>query len=88
MLVDTLSVSRWSAIHQGHSVKSHCYKCNGALTHYRAFEKGSSGFLSRCADCGKEIVRLRVNDKTPFNSHTLINNEIFRRIRKGAGGVE
>lgn len=88
MLVDTLSVSRWFALHKGFSAKKECFRCQGPLSHYRAFEKDSSGILSRCENCGKEIVRLRVNNKAPFNGDSSVNDQIFRRVRKGAGLVE
>lgn len=88
MLIDTLSVSRWYALNLGHSVKPHCRHCNQPLTHFRAYEKDASGILSRCETCRKEFLRLRVHDKTPFNRHTPVDNQVFGRVRKGAGGVE
>lgn len=88
MLIDTNPVSKWYVFHRGFRLSHECRNCQSELTHFKAFEKNSSGFLSRCESCGKEIVRLRVHNKAPFNGDSAINDEILGRVREGAGLVE
>ncbi len=90
MLIDTQKVSSWYVLHRGFRLTSECRNCQGELSHYKAFEKNASGILSRCDDCGKEIVKmkLRIYDKSPFDRHSSVDDEIFGRIREGAGLVE
>ncbi len=88
MLIDTKSVSTWYVLHHGFRLTKQCRSCQTKLTHFKAFEKNCSGILSRCENCGKEIVRLRVNNKAPFNGDTSIDDETFGRVREGSGLVE
>ncbi len=88
MLIDTKSVSSWYVLHRGFRLTHECRNCQTELTHFKVYEKNYSGILSRCENCGKEIVRLRINNKAPFNGNSAVDNEILRRIREGSGLVE
>ena len=64
MLIDTQKVSSWYVLHRGFRLTSECRNCQTQLSHFKAFEKDCSGILSRCENCGKEIVRMK--SKTDF----------------------
>jgi len=90
MLIDTHKVSPWYVLHRGFRLTKDCRNCGEENSHYKAYDKFSSGILSRCESCHKEIVRmkLRIHDKSPFNGDPAIDNKIFRGIRERAGGIE
>ncbi len=90
MLIDTQKVSPWYVLHRGFRLTKECRKCGHENSHYKAVEKDYSGILSRCENCGKEIVKMRssAHIESPLNGDSSVNDQIFRRIRKGSGIVE
>lgn len=76
MLIDTQKVSPWLLLHRGFRLTKDCRNCGNENSHYKAYDKYSSGFLTRCESCGKEIVRMksRVNDEAPLYGDTAIND--------------
>ncbi|MES2525915.1 MAG: hypothetical protein V4598_02465 [Bdellovibrionota bacterium] len=74
MLIDTQKVSSWYVLHRGFRLTSECRNCQGELSHYKAFEKNASGILSRCDDCGKELIRMKI--KTYFLGSSSRSQEI------------
>ncbi len=67
MLIDTQSVSHWYILHRGFRLTNECRKCQHKLTHYKAFEQNYTGFISRCGNCQKEIVRMKQNKPDRWN---------------------
>ena len=78
MLIDTQKVSPWYVLHRGFRLTKECRNCGSENSHYKAYDKSSSGILTRCELCGKEILRMkefsRVDDKAPFNGDTAVND--------------
>lgn len=90
MLIDTHKVSPWYVLNRGFRLTKECRNCQTVLTHHKAFEKDYSGILSRCHNCGKEIVKMksRFHHKAPLYGDSAVDDEIFGRIREGAGLIE
>lgn len=76
MLIDTQKVSPWYVLHRGFRLTKDCRNCGLENSHYKAFDKYSSGILTRCESCGKEIVKMksRVNYEAPLDSYAAIND--------------
>ena len=76
MLIDTQKVSPWLLLHRGFRLTKDFRNCGTENSHYKAYEKSSSGFLTRCENCGKEIVRMKstIHHEAPLYRHAAIND--------------
>ncbi len=90
MLIDTKSVSSWYVLHRGFRLTKECRSCQTELTHFKAFEKNYIGIMSRCENCGKEIVKMKstIHHESPLDRYASIDDETFGRVREGSGLVE